>query len=133
MHAEIQHHQFGVLSGKITCLHLFFLHQNLITKPFLNFRLLRHLFGGFLLDTIFLLRRLLLILAYLLWWGHSKYLNFLLDSLAFTLNITWDVSEILALILPICVLFLDKLVVVSIKPQKIIVPLVVASVVAVAI
>jgi hypothetical protein len=57
----------------------------------------------------------------------------MLDSLAFTLNIPWDVSEILSLILAICVLLLDKLVVVSIEPEKIIVPLVVARVGAVAI
>jgi len=57
----------------------------------------------------------------------------MLDSLAFTLNIPWDVSEILSLILAICVLLLDKLVVVSIEPEKIIVPLVVARVVAAAI
>lgn len=57
----------------------------------------------------------------------------MLDSLAFTLNIPWDVSKILSLILAICVLLLDKLVVVSIEPEKIIIPLVVARVVSVAI
>jgi hypothetical protein len=43
------------------------------------------------------------------------------------------VSEILSLILAICVLLLDKVVVVSIEPEEVIVPLVVASVIAVAI
>jgi hypothetical protein len=57
----------------------------------------------------------------------------LLDPLAFALNIPWDVSEILSLILAICVLLLDELVVVGIEPEEVIVPLVVASVVAVAI
>ncbi len=42
-------------------------------------------------------------------------------------------SEILSLILAICVLLLDQVVVVSIEPEEVIVPLVVASVIAVAI